>query len=252
MTFINQYSFKCLLGPQSKNVQENNNLYSWQVGKKNHFTTDRFLTTDDLPRLNELAKTTSSFHYLSEVNLLFLKQHFQVDRSKLVSVIIDLEKFNLVGNDSKNLRHCFNKCNNAKLQILDNFKDIKDVEKMISIWSDEISIKYFRNFSGKNVYFYKNNFHSKCINVFIYDDTELVSFGTLSPETNSSYIIGKALYKKYYGLSEYTDIVLYKKAIELGVKSVNLGQAKKGLHFYKTKFPNSSEEIHYDGKIEIR
>ena len=46
---------------------------------------------------------------------------------------------------------------------------------------------------------------------------------------------------------------LYEKIFNInGSFSINTGQATKGLIFYKEKFPNSKEELHYNGKIKIR
>lgn len=251
ISFINEHTFRCLLGPQSKNVQIRENIYSWDVGKKHHFSTDKQLNVEDLEILRNLSP--SNFHYLSPDNIVFLKEHFKISKVKNKSILLNLDNFSLQGSSMKNLRQTFNRCAKNEFELLDNFKNIKDVEDLIEEWSNEYTNKYFRDFSGKNLYFYRNNFHKNCLNLFIYHGDILVAFGTLSPVKNGgcSYIIGKALYKRYYGLSEYADIILYKKAIDNGVKIVNLGQASKGLLFYKTKFPNAVEEVHYDGSIEI-
>lgn len=91
-----------------------------------------------------------------------------------------------------------------------------------------------------------------CLNLFVYSEDDLVAFGTLTPNINgvSSYVIGKALYQCFYGLSEWIDVELYKRAQALGITQINLGQASKGLLGYKTKFPHT-EERHFDGNIEI-
>lgn len=193
----------------------------------------------------------ANFHYISQENLDFLKANFVVDRSKKKSVILDLTDFSLAGGAMKKVRQTFNKCAKNNFEILDNYKNIDDVKDMIEEWSNDYTDKYFRDFSGKNFYFYKNNFHLECINLFVYSGPDLVSFGTLSPSENEgcSYIIGKALFKRFYGLSEYTDILLYEKGIKQGVKFVNMGQAEKGLMFYKNKFFHAIEEVHYDGDI---
>lgn len=247
--FINSTTFKCLLGPQSKDIQEHNSIYSWKVGKKQHFTTDKLLSINDINYLKSIAP--SNFHYLLQDNLDFLKNHFTVDRIKNKSIILSISDLSLTGSKMKSLRQSVNKCSRNEFEILDNFRDIKDVKNLIEEWSNEYTDKYFRDFSGKNMFFYKNNFHIDCINAFIYSNDSLVSFGTLSPNNNGncSYVIGKALFKRFYGLSEYTDVHLYKKANKLGIVNVNMGQASKGLMFYKTKFPGAIEQIHYDGKI---
>lgn len=252
MTFINQHSFRCLLGRQSRNVQLYDRLFTWQVGKKNHFTTGSDLTLEDLPILTALEK--SNFHYLSESNMLFLKQHFEVDRVKNRSVVLGIKDFSLVGGEMKSLRHAVNRCRSQNLELCSDYKKIDDVKKMIDEWSTLYTDSYFRDHSGKNLYFYQNNFHAQCINLFVYSGPDLVAFGTLSPcqDGKASYVIGKSLFKRFYGLSEYTDVMLYRKGIEAGIESVNMGQASKGLLFYKSKFPNSSELIHYDGNIKTK
>src|ERR1700722_5392116 len=246
MTFINAFSYKCLLGPQSKNIIENNNIYAWKVGKKQHFTTSRQLQTSDLMFLTSICP--SNFHYLSEDNTTFLKQHFTLHRIKNTSIVVDISDLSFKGNDYKSIRHCLNKCSKNNLTLESNFRSIEDIKKLINEWSNDYTDKYFRDFSGKNYYFYKNNFHLDCLNAFIYKDNDLVSFGTLTKPKeigqSSSYVIGKALFKRHYGLSEYTDIELYKMAQNLGIKEVNLGRAQKGLLDYKTKF-NHTKEITY-------
>ena len=74
----------------------------------------------------------------------------------------------------------------------------------------------------------------------------------MSPNINGtcSYVLGKALYKRFYGLSEFADVELYKLGVAAGITQVNMGQASKGLLQYKTKFTHT-KETHYDGSIEI-
>jgi hypothetical protein len=239
------------LGPQVKKVEEHNNLFIWVVGSKSHFSCDGELTSNHLDILKDYSPV--SFHYINQSNLDILKSRFKVNKVKNRSIILNIKDFSLDGGKYKSLRQAYNKCGKNNFEILNNFKKIEDVKIMLDDWSTNYTDKYFRDFSGKNLYFYKNNYHKDCINVFVYSGDMLVSFGTLSPNNNgnSTYIIGKALFKKFYGLSEYTDILLYKKALENGIEIINMGQASKGLIFYKKKFPNSIEEIHYDGKIEI-
>lgn len=250
MTFINQYSFKCLLGKQSKDVQITDDIFMWKVGKKQHFATNKDLTLVDLPLLQSIAPT--NFHYLSESNMLFLKQHFQLHKVKNVSIIIDIQDLSFSGKANSSIRYCLNRCKD-QFTVETNFRDIKDVEKLIEEWSNDYTQGYFRDHSGKNTYFYRNNFHQECINLFLYHAADLVAFGTLTPPQNgiSSYVIGKALYKRHYGLSEKADVELYKLGQAAGVKEANLGQASKGLLSYKTKFSHK-KETHYDGSIEVR
>jgi hypothetical protein len=243
MGFINEFSWKCLLGKQAKNIQENNEIYTWEVLKKKHFACNKELTINEIKELSG-----HSFHYLSESNLLKIKSLYKVNKDKNVSVIIDLNKFNISGVKNSGLRHSINSAKKQGLEIKDNFNNIKDVKDMLEEWSNVLAEKYFRDFSGKNEYFYSNNFHKDCINLFLYKEDKLMSFASVSPnKENCSYIIGKALCNKIHGLSEYTDYLMYNKLIELGFEKINLGQAKKGLLFYKMKFPGAYKEVHYDG-----
>lgn len=246
--FINEVSWKCLLGKQAKNIEEIDNLFFWQVGKKQHMTTNKILTEKDLDILKN--KTPCNFHYIEPINLEFLKKHFKIEKTKFTNILINLENFKLQGGEAKKIRQSFNKNLKYNFEILDNFKSIKDVEDLIEEWSNLYTNKYFRDFSGKNLYFYQNNFHKDCLNVFIYDKEKLIAFGTLSQDNDYGfYVLGKALYKRYSGLAEFADILLYQKGIEKNIKILNIGRATKGLIFYKSKFPNTFKEIFYDGKI---
>lgn len=250
MSFINSYSYKCLFGSQTKAYSQVGNLLLWTVNSKKHFSVDGTFTTEDIEYLRSYLP--ANFHYINESNLSLLKSAFKLKRVKNKSILLNISDISLEGAERKKLRQTYNRCAKNEFEILDNYKNISDVKVMIDEWSNEYAADYFRDYSGKNLYFYKNNFHLDCMNVFIYKDGQLVSFGTLSPEVDgsSSYIIGKALYKRYYGLSEFTDIELYKKAVAKNIKVVNMGQASHGLVFYKKKFFNSVEEVHYDGNIE--
>jgi hypothetical protein len=253
-SFINESSFYCFLGPTAHHISINNSIYSWQVGKnkvKNSFGTNKKLDDNDLFYLEKILP--ASFYYLSEENCIFLKKYFKINRSKNVNAIVDIRDLSLSGVSMKNVRYSINKCSKNSFEILDNYKNISDVEKMIEEWSNLYTEKYFRDFSGKNFYFLKNNYHKSCNNVFIYHGDDLVSFGVMSLPINgvSTYIIGKALYKRFYGLSEYTDMKLYEQSNKLGTEFVNMGQSNGKLHFYKFKFKNVSEYIDYSGKIEM-
>ena len=251
MTFITPQSYKCLLGVQSKNILERDQIFSWTVGKKQHFSTCRNLQINDLSLLQSLAP--SNFHYLNQNNLDFLKTHFKVDRSKSTSIILDINDLTFSGNQFKNVRHCLNKCGKNELSLEANFRKLEDVKKLIEEWSNDYTAKYFRDFSGKNYFFYKNNFHQDLINLFVYHQNDLIAFGTLSQPVDgiSSYVIGKALYKRMYGLSEFADVELYKLGQVAGVSQINMGRAPGKLLDYKTKFKHT-KEITYDGSIEIK
>lgn len=248
MDFINNQSWKCLLGPQAK-IIEHDSLFVWQVGKKFHFSTDHKLNDLEINYLKTYNEI--SFHYINKDNFDILNNIFKLEKDRNISVSFNIEDLSFKGRKYHGIRWAINK-NKNKFELLDNYKNINDVKVMLKSWSLTSGEKYFRDFSGKNFYFINNNFHVNNIPLFIYDGAKLISFGVLSnPEENwSSYIIGKALCKEYPGLSEFTDIELYKKGIEQGVKNVNLGQATKGLVYFKEKFPNSIETIHYNGKIK--
>src|ERR1700677_3618317 len=110
-SFINTYSYKCLLGPQSKNISEIGNLVSWTVGKKHHFVNLNLFDQNDIDYL--MAFKPSNFHYLSEENMLLLKQHFDIKKVKLNSCCIEMDKLLYVGRKYHNIRGAINK--NAKL-----------------------------------------------------------------------------------------------------------------------------------------
>lgn len=247
-SFINSYSYKCLLGPQSKNAKIIGNLACWTVGKKHHFTNIALFDQNDIGYLKAFGP--ANFHYLSEDNMLLLKQSFKVQRIKLNSCCIEMDKLLYVGRKYHNIRGAINKNKRLNLTIQDNYNKIEDVKEMLSEWSNVIAQKYFRDFSGKNYFFYKNNFHIGCNNIFVYDQDKLIAFASLSPGEYSSYIIGKALFNRYVGLSEFADDLAYQKAILNGTKIVNLGQSKGNIASYKDKFPGSFNIIHYDGNIE--
>lgn len=250
-SFIDKYSWRAFLGPQSKNVQEFNEIYSWQSFKKNNILISRDFEESDLQYL--LTKTPFSFHYFSEKNVQFLKKHFKVSRHKENCHCIDLNKFTIIGKKNHGIRGAINKNKKLNLQILDDYKKVEDVNFIINTWSESLADKYFRDFSGKNKFFLVNRFHEKCINCFVYDGDKLISFGILSPpeDNKSVYIIGKALCKDYPGLSEFTDYMCYKKAMANGIGDVNLGGASKGLISFKKKFPGSYELVSYNGSCNV-
>lgn len=247
MSFINKFSFKCLLGPRSTDVEIVGNLATWTVGKKKHFTNLSELDSNDLIFLQGYGP--SNFHYLTQFNLDQIKTIAKVTKTKLNSTCIPLTNLEYKGRAFHGIRGAINKNKKLNLAIETNYRKIEDVKIMLEDWSNNYTTNYFRDFSGKNMFFYKNNYHINCLNTFIYDADQLIAFATLSPGLESSYIIGKALFKKYPGLSEYADDCAYRLAIDNGVGMVNLGQSKGGIATYKNKFPNAYSEIHYDGNI---
>lgn len=248
MNYINEQSFRCLLGQRSEDVEIVDNLFFWKVNGKKHFGVEGELTANNISNLKNFAP--SNFHYMSQSNLDILSNCFTVKKSREKSIILDIQDLNFVGNN--NVRHCLNRAKKENFIIENNFRKIEDVKALIKNWSDNYSEKYFRNNSGKNLFFYKNNFHNNCISAFIYKNDDLVAFGSLSKPKDgySSYILGKALYKNYYGLSEFADVELYKLGQTQGVKFCNMGGGTtKNLFNYKKKF-KYQEVLHYDGSIK--
>jgi hypothetical protein len=247
-SFINKYSYKCLLGPQSKEVDIVGNIAKWKVNKKHHFTNLEKFNADDLSYLKTYGP--SNFHYLTDDNFALLKSNgFTVSRTKVNGTYINIENLSYSGRKYHGIRGSINKNSKLKLTIQDNFNKIEDVKAMIDEWSKNMGEKYFRDFSGKTFYFYKNNFHLDCDNTFIYDGPNLIAFATLSYGEYSAYIVGKALFNRYPGLSEYADDLAYRKAAARGTKIVNLGRSIGKLGDYKNKFPNAYSALHYDGNI---
>ena len=80
----------------------------WKVGKKQHFATGKQLTAQDIDTLRGIAP--SNFHYLSESNILFIRQHFKVDKVKNVSILIDIQDLSFKGKQYSSIRHCLNRC----------------------------------------------------------------------------------------------------------------------------------------------
>ena len=249
MTFIDPYSWKCLLGAQAKEIKSDNQIYTWKVGKRTHLATSKNLTIQDLPALKECSPC--NFNYFSKENIDFLKQHFTISTARDRSVLIPLENFSLDGGEYKSTRQMINRAKKYNFSVENNYRKLKDVEDMIEDWSTNYTDKYFRDFSGKNYYFYKNNFHQDCNNIFLYHQNELVAYSSLSPHQNgrSAYIIGKALYKKFPGISELADVLSFQKAQQQGATLIDMGQAPKNLLKYKMKYPNAYIEVNYDGKI---
>lgn len=249
MNYINKESFRCLIGKQSKNVIIHDNLFLWEVNSKKHFAVYGKLTSDNLKILSD--RGSSNFHYITQSNIDSLSTVFKVDKSKGKSILLDITDLSFKGKKNDNIRYCLNKCKD-KFIIESNFRKLKDVEDLIESWSNDYTEKYFRDNSGKNYYFYKNNFHEGLLSIFVYKDDKLMSFGTLSNhiDGHASYVLGKALYKEQYGLSEFTDVELYKLGSSNGIKYVNMGGgSNKSLLNYKKKF-NYTELIHFDGNIK--
>jgi hypothetical protein len=247
--YIDKSSWYGLLGVRGKIIDVNDEFAVWEVKNTNVAI---FNNISDIDKLDKHLPFNT--YYLNDEKVDLLKDRFNLKKTKAVSASINIEGLStnsFVGRRLRNLRLSINKGRGYNLEIRDELKSSKDMKEMISRWSVLSGEKYFQDRSGKNVFYYDNGFHGGCINLFLYDKDKLVSFGTLSmpEEGHSSYINGKALCMDYPGISEYTDVLLYEKAKDYGVKSVNLGAAEKGLHFYKMKFPGAYEELYYHAKV---
>lgn len=237
-----------MLGKLSKNFREEAGISSWISKGTQHFVIQENKITDSgLKHIQQIGK--ANFHYLSRQNVETLKQISpKLKANKGKSVIIEFTN-NLSGKKNKTLRNYLNRYTDLDIR---DFTESSDVKKMLKRWSDTLGEKYFRNMSGKNLHFIQNGYHEHCENVFIYDEEDLVSFGIASPVQDGccSYIIGKALSSQYPGLAEFTDWKLYKKLFEkYGMFRINLGQAEKGLLFYKLKFQGAYVQEHFHGTL---
>jgi len=249
MKYINKYSWKSFLSTQSKTVLEKDGIFCWKTRKNNQLSADHPLTPADLPTLVSLAPF--NFFYFTAEDVAFLKNNgFSVIARKDPDITIPIKDINLAGRKYHGIRGAINKAKTYNLTCQDNFNDYTDVKNMLEKWSNTCGEKYFQDRSGKHKYFFLNNLHQNCINLFLYDGYELVSFAVVSPpdEANCcSYISGKALCANYPGLSEYTDVLIYKKIQSLGAEFISLGGGAKTLRSYKMKFPGAFALISFDG-----
>jgi hypothetical protein len=251
MGFIDEYTAKCMLGPQAKGLDRVGNVFKWDVGKKHHFVVVGELDAVDVEYLREFGEL--SYHYVGMNNIDFLlKNGVKIEKSKLISYELNVDKIDYKGNKNKTIRNYMNRYKD--LSVFDNYKNIDDVNTMVTEWSNTLGDKYFRDFSGKTKYFLANNYHLGCTNLFFYKGEKLVSFGVASPAKKCycTYVLGKALAKSYPGLSEFTDMSLYSAVFEKnGPFKINMGKASGGLANYKKKYFNAVEDISYEGKVRF-
>lgn len=252
MGFIDEYTAKCMLGPQAKEMTRVGSVYKWDVGKKHHFVVVGELDGNDVEYLREFGEL--NFHYIGKNNIDFLlKEGVKVEKSKLISYELSVDKIDYSGNKNKTIRNYMNRYKD--LSVFSNYKNISDVNTMVTEWSNTLGDKYFRDFSGKTKYFLANNYHIGCTSLFFYDGEKLVSFGVASPVSGCycTYVLGKALAKSYPGLSEFTDMRLYSEVFKKnGPFKINLGKASGGLADYKKKLFNFAEDISYEGKVRFQ
>jgi hypothetical protein len=126
---------------------------------------------------------------------------------------------------------------------------------MLKMWSETFGSRKFQDRSGKHKYFFKNNLHKDCINIFVYDKDKLIAFAVISPgdiDKCASYIAGKSLCMEYPGLSEYVDDLAYILAEASGIEYVSLGGGDKSMRNYKMKFPGAMALESYDGTAKLK
>lgn len=251
--YNDRYTVKSMLGPLAKNISLYNGILIWQINNKHSLIciNDYTLTEEDFEYLKQFESIR--FYYLSPENLDFLVKHdCKVEKSTQHSYILSISEINYSGNKKKTVRNYMNRYEN--LLVKDSYNSLDDINLFIDRWSETLGEKYFRDYSNRNKFFFKNDFHSGCECVFVYDKERLVSFGVASPVEMGycSYIIGKALAFDYRGLSEFTDMKLYEKLFnKYGAFNINMGQGEGSLAVYKQKFHNATDIIHYNGKVKF-
>jgi len=247
MTYINQSSYKGLLGPRSKNIFENGWMASWD-GKYRNVVILAYEKID-----YDYLAGLIPYNFLYFDMRIFDKLPGRVNKSKEFSVITDISKWdNFDGKNWRGIRYCLNKMKNYDVKVSEIYNEADFVE-LIKKWRNNLANKYYQDHSGKNLYFFKMGFHNNCLNRFYYINDKMVGFACLSkPDENgnAAYIAGKSLCDEYYGLSEYVDCDILMHGRENGIKIINWGQGAKGVLKYKMKFPYSEILIHYNGKVE--
>lgn len=249
--FVTPEASRCMLGKLSHEVVLQDGVLSWQSRGKNHvIIVNDDLNTEAMNRLKEIKH--ANFHYLSRTSLDRISSEFVTKKQRGWSVVLDICSMDFVGKRNRRFRNYLNRY--SKFQNSDVLRGgLKDLEIMLKKWSGGLGDKYFRNMSGKNLYFVKQGYHEGCENLFVYDGDCLVSFGIVSPvrDRKTSYIIGKALSDTYPGLAEFTDLAMYKRLLENhGSFSINLGQGEGGLLSYKMKFPGARKQEHFHGSFQ--
>lgn len=247
MSYVDKYSWRGFLGPQSKDITFRDMYAYWRTPKATNVVF--FDGFSDFSLVDELLPFTT--YYVNSSLFNKLKERYEFSHRRTRSTIIGIDSLKITGRKMRNFRWAINNVSKMNLTIEEDYRSIDDIREMIKKWKLFAGEKYFQDRSSKNIYFYGHRYHEGCINLFCYDKDKLVSFGILSPPNKgySSYILGKSLYNEYKGLSEYTDIMLFRKGIENGVINVDMGDGGKDLMFYKNKFSSSREEIFYHGKI---
>lgn len=248
--FINKYSWKSFLSSTTKEIKEENGFYFWKIKNKLQLVKDKPLQESDIPLLKELK--CFNFFYFSEQDIDLLKSITKISKEYYPNIIIKIDDISYSGKKFSDIRTAINKNSKLNLSAESNFRSFDDIIKMIKRWSEKSGAKYFQDRSGKNKFYFKNNFHLENNCIFLYDKDDLISFSVVSPAINEhcSYIIGKTLCLDYPGLSEYADYLAIEQ-VKNSAKYIDLGGGSKQLRKYKLKFPNSYEEKTYNGSFSI-
>lgn len=253
--FINDFSWKSFLSSQTKNIESYGKFRTWQVQKRQQLVSISSIENSDLDYLKSIKKTNFFYWLPEDIKIIQESNFFKIKKTKDPNIIIDLSKLIYSGNKYKDIRNYINKFKKLNFTVERELRSIEHFNKMIKIWSDKSGEKYFQDRSGKNTFFFKNNFHLNGINTFIYNGDDLVAFSILSPKddkNHSSYVIGKSLCIDYHGLSEFADIESFNLAKSLGVDYVSFGGGSANLIKYKTKFPGVIRQDTYDGQLILK
>jgi len=240
MSYVDEYSWRGLYGPQAKDIIQTKDMATWTVQNKRKGV----LFSNDID-----TNLPNKIFYATKEQVKIISQKHKIKKERIHSVCYELQKVvNISGKKNRGLRNRINRYED-KIKILNNFQHIDDIIEFCDIWKNDYSLKYFANYVGRNRFFYDSNYHKDCFNVFLYDDSRLIGMGTASLNT---YIIGKALYKEYTGLSEFLDLMVYRKVYKNGGKIINLGMSgTSGLTDYKKKFPSAFIQEEYNVTIKI-
>jgi len=86
LSFADRYSWKCMLGPMSKDIEEHKVYSTWTVHGRRHVVFFRKLRDRDYDLIRGLLPF--NFHYLGEEDVDILKKRFVVQKTRLPSVYL--------------------------------------------------------------------------------------------------------------------------------------------------------------------